>query len=569
MSARELLEKIAILLYAIVYKYCYLVGLFAQELLEGVVRAVSRRVRRAELRLIDFMRALPQALSHLLHRHRRFWQRQRLWAGRSFDSVRVALEQMRAGRRREGLRTFGRAVLELLRQLFPLVRTIVNLALPIAAILLLWQNVQLVSRQQYALQVTYAGETVGLIKNEAVYDRAVSQVEAKLQGSQQGSPIDFSADFKLIPVGESDPLLDEYALSDKIIAASSNDFTGAYGLYVDGNLIGAVAQRNTLPTLLAGLQDRYRTDDPTETVSFVRNVKVVEGLYPESRVVDGETINSLIDREVQGEVVYTVEAGDAPSLIAEHFGIPLRQLLRNNPGIEESLLIGDQVVVDRAQPYMSVKISRVETYEEEIPYSTETSEDNSLLKGQRQVTREGENGLARVRASVTYVDDVETERNVLSRTPLREAINEQVSVGTKLFAQTPGVYSSGTVSSNFVWPVVSSRAYVSNGYYGYYGHGAIDIAAPYGSPIIASAPGTVVMATYSASGYGRHVMVNHGDGVQTLYAHMSALAVSVGETVEQGQVIGYVGSTGNSTGNHCHFEIRIGGSKVNPMGYLP
>ncbi|MNM92812.1 Murein hydrolase activator EnvC precursor [compost metagenome] len=88
-----------------------------------------------------------------------------------------------------------------------------------------------------------------------------------------------------------------------------------------------------------------------------------------------------------------------------------------------------------------------------------------------------------------------------------------------------------------------------------------------GAPIKASKSGKVVTASY-ISGYGNTVILDHGSGIQTLYAHSSSLAVSVGQTVSQGQVIAYVGSTGNSTGPHLHFEIRVNGQHQNPTNYL-
>ena len=98
-------------------------------------------------------------------------------------------------------------------------------------------------------------------------------------------------------------------------------------------------------------------------------------------------------------------------------------------------------------------------------------------------------------------------------------------------------------------------------------HPGIDIGAPSGTPIKAAASGMVLTASYNG-GYGNHVVLDNGNGIATAYAHQSQIAVSVGQTVSQGQVIGYVGSTGFSTGPHLHFEVRVNGSPVDPMGYL-
>jgi murein DD-endopeptidase MepM/ murein hydrolase activator NlpD len=95
-------------------------------------------------------------------------------------------------------------------------------------------------------------------------------------------------------------------------------------------------------------------------------------------------------------------------------------------------------------------------------------------------------------------------------------------------------------------------------------HSGVDLAAPYGSPIVATAGGVVGTAGWSG-GYGLLVAVSHGDGVQTRYGHMSRLAVAPGQQVAAGQVIGYVGSTGDSTGPHLHYEVRIDGRAIDPL----
>ncbi len=129
--------------------------------------------------------------------------------------------------------------------------------------------------------------------------------------------------------------------------------------------------------------------------------------------------------------------------------------------------------------------------------------------------------------------------------------------------------SGGYVSTgNFTWPVPGFTN-ISCGYSS--GHRAIDVSGGgrtiYGKPIVAADSGKVVTATYHYS-YGNYVMIDHGGGYSTLYAHASSLAVSAGQTVTKGQVIAYVGSTGNSTGPHLHFEVRVNGNRQNPFNWF-
>lgn len=101
------------------------------------------------------------------------------------------------------------------------------------------------------------------------------------------------------------------------------------------------------------------------------------------------------------------------------------------------------------------------------------------------------------------------------------------------------------------------------------GHGGIDLGVPKGTPVHAALSGTVYVVRYSTSGYGYHVMIDHGGGFVTLYAHCSKLNVTEGQKVDAGTIIAEVGSTGRSTGPHLHFEVRINGKKQNPRSYLP
>ncbi len=118
-------------------------------------------------------------------------------------------------------------------------------------------------------------------------------------------------------------------------------------------------------------------------------------------------------------------------------------------------------------------------------------------------------------------------------------------------------------SSNFIWPTSG----IITQYPVWY-HMALDIANPGGPPVVAADAGTVIFAGCLDWGYGCHVIVDHGNGYQTLYGHFSAISVSAGQVVGQGQQIGVMGSTGRSTGTHCHFEIRSGGTLLNPLNFL-
>ncbi len=144
-------------------------------------------------------------------------------------------------------------------------------------------------------------------------------------------------------------------------------------------------------------------------------------------------------------------------------------------------------------------------------------------------------------------------------------------------ANTATSQSTDYVGGSFTWPVPGYKTITS--YFGYRtykyngktvssNHKGIDIAATSGVKIVAANSGTVVTSAYDANGYGNYVIIDHGGGKMTVYGHMTKRLVSVGTYVTKGQQIGTVGSTGRSTGPHCHFEVRINGTAVNPLNYL-
>lgn len=141
-----------------------------------------------------------------------------------------------------------------------------------------------------------------------------------------------------------------------------------------------------------------------------------------------------------------------------------------------------------------------------------------------------------------------------------------VSTGMYGAGACPGGYEGVYGTGSFIWPAIN-RTISGNDYWS--GHLAIDIGAAMGEPISAADSGVVVFAGWSTGGYGYAVAIDHGNGYQTLYAHLSKVSVSCGQSVNQGQAIGLAGSTGNSTGAHLHFEIRYQGGFINPWYVLP
>ena len=168
----------------------------------------------------------------------------------------------------------------------------------------------------------------------------------------------------------------------------------------------------------------------------------------------------------------------------------------------------------------------------------------------------------------TNVDNIENEKkNKLEKEKIEKRntnIVKNIRRGGTVSASSSSNASAMLGSLSFRRPLNSSR--VSAGYLGYPGHRGIDFPSPQGTPVMAAESGTVTTVMYSNKSYGNRVIIDHG--ISTLYGHNSTIGVSLGQKVSKGQTIAGVGSTGNSTGNHVHFEIRINGKPINPTSYV-
>jgi len=169
----------------------------------------------------------------------------------------------------------------------------------------------------------------------------------------------------------------------------------------------------------------------------------------------------------------------------------------------------------------------------------------------------------RIAEYTAEVDALSREEATLSALIRSRQVEAEVEADVDVEAESDG---AGVSDSGMVWPASGP---VTSGFGMRWGrlHSGIDIGAGYGAPIRAAMSGTVILAGYNG-GYGNCVVIDHGGGLSTLYGHMSSVEASEGGRVDAGDLIGEVGSTGNSTGPHLHFETRVGGEAENPMRYL-
>ena len=355
--------------------------------------------------------------------------------------------------------------------------------------------------------------------------------------------------------------------------SDSGERERAFVVTVDGEIIGAVTDNDEIDEFIESIKQEYLTDDVVD-VSFDKEIEYTYEQYVSpDQIVDQQEIIDLLDSNVAEPVFYEVQSGDNPWNIARSNDISLEEL-ENCPvtydgeeieDMTKYLPVGAVVQLSAEVPYLGVMTTKEVTYNEIIDYDTITTEDPDMYKGDSVVNVKGVEGEKEVTALITYKNDVPVLTEVLSETILSRPVNKEMTVGTRE-TRTPVSEGSGG-SGDYFWPVDGGRisAYQGDGR----GHKGIDIAAPYGTPIYAAESGTVIETGSGWNGgYGNCIRIQHADGNVTLYGHQSSLAVEYGDYVVRGQLIGYVGSTGDSSGNHLHFEVRSNGTYLNPTKWV-
>lgn len=299
-----------------------------------------------------------------------------------------------------------------------------------------------------------------------------------------------------------------------------------------------------------------------KSVEFLENVTVEAGNV---RVSDVKTPSEII-AEVQAgkEAVktHTVQEGESFWTIASNYGISVYELQELNSDINPNRLqIGQVIDLTCLEPLINVVVVKEVTVEEPIAYTTEYKETASLYKGETQVVKKGSDGKKMVTYEVKETNGATLEKNTLNEVVVAEPVAAVVNKGTKTVA-----LSSRSGNGILNWPmsgkITSPYGTRKSGF-----HSGIDIGGKIGTPVYAAAGGKVVLSSWYY-GYGNCILVDHGNGMKTRYAHLSGYKVKVGDTVERGQLIGLCGNTGNSTGPHLHFEVIVNGSTKNPVNYL-
>lgn len=341
-----------------------------------------------------------------------------------------------------------------------------------------------------------------------------------------------SEDVVIEDAESSEAIFSEEEASEEPIVSEDGNVKGN-GVYVDGCFVAAVGSEddaNNAINEILSIRVSSLGLSSAEEVYFGNEVEVIYGEYPEEAYIDCEALASLLGKKNSSYV---------SSFVTDYNGVVLP---------------------------VRLSVCSVVTYTETITleHESKTVYTDALRDGLTKVISKGFDGEGKQTYRVVSIDGVQSEKSVVSLDVITAPTAEVIQVGTRSNGKT--VASLGTFQKPYDGIITS-----------YVGprwgrtHNGIDIVADgrpcKGDPVYAAADGVVVRADWYG-GFGNCVIIDHGDGIETLYAHFSKISVKVGDVVKAGDEVGKIGSTGNSTGPHLHFEVHVDGEVVNPLIFV-
>jgi len=339
----------------------------------------------------------------------------------------------------------------------------------------------------------------------------------------------------------------------------------AAAILVNGQAVTYLSDKSTAEQLLQQIKAENSSVSEGEkliSASFVEKVQVKPAQVAIANVLSSQAAWNLITTGTASPEKYKIQEGDSLWSIARKNDMYVDDILKANHLQENDVLdLGQEIVLIKSKPYLNV-IARIEgSKKESIPFQTKIITDRNASTSIK-IKSPGTNGEKQVAYVLNKRNGNIDKKEILSEKILKEPSDRVVIKGSRVYRLASVSRGDGPVGSgNLDWPVQGSITQ-------FFGrHTGIDIAGSTGSAIRAADSGTVVFAGREG-GYGNFVIINHGNGLVTRYAHCSSIGVSEGQAVSRGQTIATRGSTGNSTGPHLHFEVVSGGGFVNPLNYL-
>ncbi len=299
-------------------------------------------------------------------------------------------------------------------------------------------------------------------------------------------------------------------------------------------------------------------------MNFAEKVEVVEAYLPAGQLTPVGIATEEVIKEQEVPGIYEVVAGDTLTRISEKVNLPIERIMELNsellPNINVTIHIGNELVITVPEPELSVEWVENNYYEEYYDADVIYIDNDEWYTTKSEIRQQPSSGFRRVVAQESYLNGKMTQKEILKEEIVKEAVPKIIERGTKIPPTYIKPITGGRITSGYGSRKAPVAGATTN-------HRAIDWYVPTGTAVFASSGGKVTRAGWLGS-YGYVIFIDHEDGKQTRYAHLSKILVKTGDYVKQGAKIALSGSTGRVTGPHLHFEMLIDGVGVNPLLYL-
>jgi murein DD-endopeptidase MepM/ murein hydrolase activator NlpD len=409
----------------------------------------------------------------------------------------------------------------------------------------------------YGYTVYLNGSEVGVVKEPQIFEEALNIIENDMSQWYDIGDLYYEQTvvYTKAPITKIGSTMNTEECKRAVYENGFELYVNGVIVLVDGKELACVGSKEDGEAVIKELTMQYSATTDNEILigeaEINQDITMEEKIIPLSQVktVDGVVANVFGEEDTDDAVSEAIAADSADAK-------SVSELEDENKVMTAFSIDKDKFKTNQAsssKPIVTIKTKKEVTFTEDVEYGTKYQYDDSMFEGAERTVSEGVNGQEEITAIITYVNGKESDREVLSAERIKDPVDEVVAIGTMAL---PAAASTG----NFLIPA-SGVVSAINKPGSHAGGKAVDIANKVGTPIYASDSGIVAMVGWNG-GYGKCVIIKHADGYSTLYGHLSSYNVSVGKTVSQGQVIGSMGSTGNSTGPHLHFAIRYNGNAL-------
>ncbi len=455
-----------------------------------------------------------------------------------------------------------------LRRREKLMTNIKSYLMPALALVLLVSTVSYMNSLTFGVVVSYNDEQIGVVEDASVLREATNIIDSRIINKSLDS-LENEPQYRVAVVPNNSEFRNSSELSQRIIERDNSLADELCGVFVDDEFIGAVNSEEEAQLVFNNILDAKKKDfadlGTVKAIEFNSSVTSEVGLYAKDSVIDKTELKRRLTDNVELSYRVTVlqEQNVKIKYKTEYKADPSKpsgtEILTQKGVIGEGIATNESVYIDGEK--ISCEHVKVTATKKPVNEIISVSSDSKHLEENKESEKSDE---AARRVKKTSEDE-QTASNASDKNDTDTCTDTESDTDSEAEKEAEQPKND----SPFIWP---TSGYVT-GYFGYEGehfHKGMDIGAGEGAPVYAAAAGTVVdvVFDYGSEGLGCYVTIDHGNGYQTTYAQCSALYVTVGQTVEQGETIAAVGSTGDSTGPHLHFRVTQYGEFIDPANFL-